>query len=269
MDMNWIDQWKKRHGVSSKLIVGESASAGHTSAAAKTRLETQVALIREEFAEKDIFNADETGLFWRMSPDKTLAFGGEACKGGKHSKERVTVLVAASAVGEKLPLFVIGKSKQPHCFCGVLTLPVAYDANKCAWMTGELFQHWCGKIKNRMKLENRKITLILDNFAGHPHLELSNVKSFFLPPNTMSLTQPMDAGIIKDLKHSYRRFLVKKRISCVDKGTAFQINLPEALQWMQSAWQQVTPGAIQNCYAHVGFDVPSPAETDETEEDPL
>ena len=69
VDKNWIDRWKKRHGVAKKLIVGESASADEP--AAKTWLDMQVKLIRDEFADADIFNADETGLFWRMTPDKT------------------------------------------------------------------------------------------------------------------------------------------------------------------------------------------------------
>ena len=114
MDKNWIDRWKKRHRISSKLIVGESASADQEGA--NIWLETQLDLIRREFDNKYIFYADETFLFWQMSPEKTLAFRGENCKGSKHAKDRLTVLAAASAAGGKLPLLVIGESKQPHCF---------------------------------------------------------------------------------------------------------------------------------------------------------
>ena len=260
VDKNWIDRWKKRHGVAKKLIVGESASADEP--AAKTWLDMQVKLIRDEFADADIFNADETGLFWRMTPDKTLAFKGEVCKGGKHSKERVTALVAASAAGEKLPMFVIGKSKRPHCFRGVINLPVTYEANKNAWMTSTLFEQWCTRLNNRMRGQGRKIALILDNFSGHPHLELSHIKMFFLPPNTTSLTQPMDAGIIKNLKHHYRRFLVKKRLACLDAHVEFKVNLLDAVQWLKHAWNLVTAQTIVNCYRHVGFQ--APATDDET-----
>jgi len=59
---------------------------------------------------KDIFNADETGLFYRCTPDKTLAFKSERCSGGKKSKERITLLVGANNMdgSEKLPLSMIG-----------------------------------------------------------------------------------------------------------------------------------------------------------------
>ncbi|XP_065196846.1 tigger transposable element-derived protein 4-like [Sycon ciliatum] len=251
LDLNWIERWKKRHGVSCKQIVGESASADHASA--KTWLDTQLDPIRQDYDDKDIFNADETGLFWKMSPEKTLAFKGETCKGGKHAKDRVTVLVATSADGEKLPLYVIGKSKRPHCFRGVLNIPVEYEANKKAWMTGQLFEQWCNRLNNRMVREGRRIALILDNFAGHPHLDLSNISIFFLPPNTTSMTQPMDAGIIKNLKHHYRRLLVKRRISCIDSDQECKITLLDAVQWLKTSWQQVTSDTVKNCYRHVGF----------------
>ena len=43
------------------------------------------------YALRDIFNADETGLFFRALPTRSLAIKGEEAKGGKKSKERVTV----------------------------------------------------------------------------------------------------------------------------------------------------------------------------------
>jgi hypothetical protein len=49
-------------------------------------------------------------------PDKTLAPKGEACKGGKLAKERITVMLASSSTGEKLKPLVIRKAKQPRCF---------------------------------------------------------------------------------------------------------------------------------------------------------
>ena len=49
-----------------------------------------------QYDPNDIFNADETGLFWRLLPDKTHAVKGETCSGGKKSKERITLLVCAN-----------------------------------------------------------------------------------------------------------------------------------------------------------------------------
>ena len=35
----------------------------------------------------DIFNAEETGLFYKLMPNKTLQLKGEKCHGGKKSKD--------------------------------------------------------------------------------------------------------------------------------------------------------------------------------------
>ncbi|XP_052696045.1 tigger transposable element-derived protein 6-like [Crassostrea angulata] len=88
------------------------------------------------YAPQDIFNADETGIFFRMLPDRTLEFKNVNCLGGKN-KDRLTAMVCANMDGtENLPLLIIGKSANPRCFKNVLSFPVEYLANKKAWMTG-------------------------------------------------------------------------------------------------------------------------------------
>ena len=57
--------------------------------------------IMSGFHPDDVFNCDETGLFFRALPDKTLAQRTQNVKGGKQSKERLTVLLCCSATGEK------------------------------------------------------------------------------------------------------------------------------------------------------------------------
>lgn len=47
----------------------------------------------KNYSAQDIFNADETDLFYCCIPDKTLAFKGECCSGIKRSKERLTSVV--------------------------------------------------------------------------------------------------------------------------------------------------------------------------------
>ena len=46
--------------------------------------------ILKEYQPKDIFNADETGLFYKLLPNKTYTYKGDQCSGGKKSKERLT-----------------------------------------------------------------------------------------------------------------------------------------------------------------------------------
>ena len=64
----------------------------------------------EGYAPENIFNTDETGLFFRALPTKSMVAKGDSCKGGKVAKERVTVLLCCSAKGEKIQPLVIGLS---------------------------------------------------------------------------------------------------------------------------------------------------------------
>jgi hypothetical protein len=68
--------------------------------------------MRKGYPDSNIFNADETRLFFRLTPERTQKFKGEKCVGGKLSKDRDTVLVCANVDGtKKRKLFVIGKPK--------------------------------------------------------------------------------------------------------------------------------------------------------------
>ena len=150
--------------------------------------------ILDTFAPRDIYNADETGLFWKALPDRTLAFENERVSGGKLSKGRVTCLVCASMAGEKMSLLLIEKRANPQAFKRTNRLPVEYRANRKTWMTSTLFDEWLLKLDKRMRAEKRNVALILDYCAAHSvnTAAVRNVSVYFLPPNTTSKTQPMD-----------------------------------------------------------------------------
>lgn len=83
-----------------------------------------------------------------------------------------------------------------------------YHSNKKAWMTSELFFNWLRRFDRTIgQDEGRKVLLLIDNFSAHGTPEtmptLQNVRVKFLPPNTTSKVQPVDAGIIAWLKAKY------------------------------------------------------------------
>ena len=47
----------------------------------------------------DIYNCDETSLFFKIKPDRFLTIGKHDCKGGKRSKVRYTVLLCTNWAG--------------------------------------------------------------------------------------------------------------------------------------------------------------------------
>jgi hypothetical protein len=252
IDANWINRFKKRHSIISKIQHGESSSVNPGDVT--NWQENQLPEIQRNFAKKDIFNVDECGLMWKALPNRTLAFKEDKCSGGKHSKERITVLIGASSEGEKLPLLVIGKSEMPRAFRGK-QLPVQYKFNRRAWMTQEIFTSYIRQLDVKMKSENRKIALIVDNAPSHPKVsDLTNVSLFFLPPNTTACTQPMDAGVIRNLKYHYKLKLVNQKLNAFDLGREFSLDLYEAVIMLHTSWMNdVSPATIRNCFCHTGF----------------
>jgi hypothetical protein len=61
--------------------------------------------------------------------------------------------------------------------------------------------------------------MVLDNCAAHPHLDcLKNIQQEFLSPNTTSLVQPMDMGIIINLKTLYHAKLVNYILEATEEN---------------------------------------------------
>ena len=98
----WICRWKIRHNIKYRAISGENAAVNKE--VCEDWKQTKLMPILKQYKADDIFNADETGLYWSLLPDKTHAVAGETCTGGKKSKDRVTLLVCANMTGtEKRP----------------------------------------------------------------------------------------------------------------------------------------------------------------------
>ena len=250
----WLTSFKERYNIKLRSIQGEERAVNSSDVDAWHQ--TIWTEILQEYEAKNIYNCDESGLFYRVLPNRTLAFKGQKCSGGKMSKERISVLFCANMDGtDRVPLLCIGKSHNPRSFRGHLTLPTEYRANSKAWMTGDIFTEWIRKFDSRMSLQNRKIALLLDNCSAHPKYisGLKSVKMFFLPPNCTSILQPMDQGIIRCFKHHYRSSINKRNIDALDSGTEFKLTMLDALREAQRAWAKVTPETISNCWLHMAF----------------
>ena len=202
----WLKSFKNRYNIKSSVLSGESADVNIETVEDWIK---RIPSIIEGYELRDIFNADKTGLFFRGLPDKSLVNKSDERKGGKKAKERITVLPACSAEGEKLDPLIIGKSVNPRCFRGynISRIGVRYDANRKAWMTSDIFRTWIKCLNSKMKRHDRKILLFIDNCSAHPDVKASNVLVKFLPPNTTSKLQPCDAGIIQTVKMNYRKKL--------------------------------------------------------------
>lgn len=254
--VGWLDKFKKRHNIVQKSICGESAA-----------VDLQVRDIWQQnvfpdlirnYDKDNIFNADETGVFFKCLPNKTLAFKNEKCFGGKSSKERITVMVGCNMTGsEKLKLLVIGKSKNPRCFKGIKSLDVDYEHNRKAWMTSEIYKKWLLNLDKKFGCQNRKILMFVDNCPAHPRNvgdKLKNIELAYFPPNMTSVLQPMDQGIIKNLKQHYRKRILTKVLASMEEDSEIKVTLLDAIRDLSKTWHvNVKTQTIANCFRKAGF----------------
>ena len=204
----WLDKWKLSHGIKEKQISGESLDVS------KTTIESWMERIQEfckGYEDKSIINMDESGCFFKALLTKGLAQKGKKSKGGKKSKQRITVAFFVNADGEKVgkPV-VIWRSKTPRCFrlasAADKLSKVMYFADQKSWIQVEIMEKILETLNRQITTEKRHVILFLDNATVHPSSlvdKFSNIKIVFLPKNTTSRLQPLNAGIIQSFKSKY------------------------------------------------------------------
>jgi hypothetical protein len=161
-----------------------------------------------------------------LQPSKSYVVKNNKVKYATQSKERITGLACGSMMGEKMKLVITGKNEKPRYWRSIYNLPINYFWNPSAWMTTDIFLDVFTKWNNEMARQNRKILMFIDNCPSHPQqgLNFSNMKVVFLSPNSTSVTQPMDAGVIKCLKGYYRVSLARKLSSMLESNEIITSN---------------------------------------------
>lgn len=138
----WLQKFKKRFGIRFLTITGEKLSSQPELVSPFLRkLEEKIKDLNLDY--NQVYNADETGLYWKLLPGKTYVSSEEkTAPGRKVAKERITFLACTNATGlHKLTPLVIGKAKKPRSFKNSY-IPVHYKNSQSAWMTAGIFEEW-------------------------------------------------------------------------------------------------------------------------------
>ena len=105
-------------------------------------------------------------------------------------------------------------------------------------------------LDSKIYLEKRKLVLFWYNFTCHPETlqtSLAKIKIAFLPKHTTPQLQPLNAGIIRNFKHKYRKQLVRYVDSGIDEGkTTSQItedvHVLRAITWISNRLEKCIHG---------------------------
>ena len=221
----FVRRWAKRHTLVNISLWGTGGSAAADVEALRQQME-EICSQLEAFNPEQIYNMDETGLYFRCLPNRAYVSAGSRrrARGSKamKNKDRVTLVLAVNATGShKIPVAIIGKAAVPLCFKSPRApCPLPYFSQPSAWMDGDVYEKWFNTVFVPAVRERTRLLCVLDvdNCGAHNKLEHPQVAICPLPPNVTSVHQPLDAGIIAALKRCYKGRLLSLVIGAFERS---------------------------------------------------
>lgn len=266
----WVRNFLARHNISSIVLHGEAGSVDAEAAAEGMEAIRQACA---KYKVENIFNVDETGIYYRLLPKRTYLSRTENRKTargtkGMKAKDRVSAYMCTNATGTaKVSMAIIGKAKNPRCFRSS-PCPLKYFSQANAWLDSATFKKWWLEvfIPFIRQWTHEPVLLLMDGCASHGNLvdPRGQISVNTYPPNCTSKYQPMDMGIIETTKRYFRRGLLAVRVSTMSSvdtlrqqakdrkmaaGTmglaeGHQAHLLDAAELLEGAWDKVTPTTI-------------------------
>jgi len=174
----WLQKLQKRYKLKFRVYSGEGAAVDQDA------VENFRLLLKDtckDYCPRDIYNMDETGLQFKLVQQKSIAGSGKL-QGDKPVHDRVTVVFAVNALGEKEQPMVIGTAQNPQCFRRRgKPQGITWVKGKKAWMNRELFRNFIVSLNAKMVAEGRHILLFLDNAPTHLRNGFDKHRTVFSP----------------------------------------------------------------------------------------
>lgn len=218
--VGWAVSFLKRKGFRNISFTGERASADEEAA---NQFPAILKNIIDEggYTKDQIYNLDETALYYRAMPKKTyISKEQKQARGRKLDKSRVTVMFCVNLSGSyKMRPVVVHTAAKPRCYKNLRNMNdsgVYWYKSANGWMTGTIFSDWlkthcipAARRKSRELHQDFKMLILMDNAPAHPtwiqDLVPPECKIVFMPPRTTSLIQPLDQDFIATVKQIYHK----------------------------------------------------------------
>lgn len=165
----------------------------------------------------NVVNYDETNL--QDDPGRKKIITKRGCKYPERvmnsSKSAHSIMVAATAEGNLLPLYVVYKASHLYdTWVEGGPEKARYNRSKSGWFDGVCFEDWIKKIiiPHFRNVDGPKV-LIGDNLSCHLSTECvrlceqNNIKMVFLPSNSTHIAQPLDVSFFHPMKVCWRAIL--------------------------------------------------------------
>ncbi|XP_043251502.1 jerky protein homolog-like [Colletes gigas] len=279
----WLWKFKNRHGI---RLINDPNKKKDTTTAEQFVNDFARRIEQEEIEYRNIYNMDVTALLWKALPTKISTNNGERnMEGTTCEEDRATVGLCVNATGShKLPLLFIHKIKNPkelkHCKD---SLPVIYKAQSQAWIDQEIFSDWyqnhfipAVKTHQTETGTSGKVILLLNNCRHKLQLaekfqQDDQFHIMLLPHNTTPFLQPMNQGIIENVKKSFRHKMLHRVLSFPGGAREFYLDydLKDCIDLLYDAWTETSATSIRNAWKNIIKRIPEESTIKEEPGDPL
>lgn len=251
----WVQRYMKRAGFSLRRRTSVAQKLPQDYEEKLCSFQRYVINLRKkyDFLLGQIGNADETPIFFDMPSNHTITKKGDrqvTIRTTGNEKSRITVMLACTADGRKLPPYVVLKRK---------TLPkneifprgVIVRCQEKGWMTEELMVDWIRTVWCRRPgaLLSRKAMLVLDAFRGHltesvkKKLDEERTELVVIPGGMTSQLQPLDVCLNKPFKDHVRRlyneWMSADNATLTPSGRLKRASASTVVQWVADAWAAI------------------------------
>lgn len=219
-------------------------------------------IIKNKIKTENIYNMDETGIFFNMSSDTTVDFVGAkkvSIIKNYASKTRFTCVLTISASGHFLKPMLIFKginlTKQMKKISDIHNIHVQENA----WMNIGLMKNYI----DTLPFSDENKLMIMDEFICHKNpeilslLQAKNYLVLFVPKGYTDLLQPLDVGIMKPfkghLKFFFREWMHQEGII---GGKAKCPSKELMCEWVKKSIEKITPVIIKNSFNGSKIELP-------------
>ncbi|XP_034963264.1 tigger transposable element-derived protein 1-like isoform X1 [Zootoca vivipara] len=261
----WLNSFRNRFNLKNGHSPGDAAPASKQ--AAKPYSKQLKKLIEEKgYLPEQVFNAGETGLFWKKMPSRTYISKAER----QAAQDRVMLLLCCNAAGHLIKPGLLCGSANPRALKGKdkHLLPVFWQSSKKAWVTAAIFLDWfhrCFVPEVKRYLEEKgidfKVLLIVDDAPGHPEgvrFGHSDVEVVFLPHNTTSVIQPLDQGIVRCFKAKYASLMFSRVCNAMDADPSLSaaerwksFSIADCITYVKQATDAIEPETVNACWRNL------------------
>lgn len=272
----WLWRFRNRHGLPNMRNAEPEPEGGDDIVeVGPFRQKVNEIIEQSSLSLAQLYNFDETGLLYRMLPEDMQAVRHE----DQLSRERLSALLCANANGShRMTPAIVGRSQESSPLKTCLhRLPVHYYQNSNAWFTRDIVKDWFFRYAEpeirRFQIEELKIApgdiralILMDKAPTHPDsTSLSSsdgrIKCLAIPPN-VSLTQPLEQGVILTTKRLYRKKFLDEVLVPAEENASIDYsihgprasanmknyNLKAAIYNFADAWRDVPHATLTNSW---------------------